>query len=100
MLGYAMASSDGLRYAELSWVGGMGALAGWWRRAEINEWEMRALFGWGGISGTPSCDAAGCICDGGAGAEGRQRAAKGEVEQPELGGPNRLYVKMGFGHPT
>ena len=59
VLGYAMASSDGLRYAELSWVGGMGALAGWWRRAEINEWEMRALFGWGGISGTPSCDAAG-----------------------------------------
>ena len=37
-LGYAMASSDGLRYAKLCWAGGMGALAGWWRRAEINGW--------------------------------------------------------------
>ena len=35
VLGYAMASSDGLRYVELCWAGGMGALAGWWRRAEI-----------------------------------------------------------------
>jgi hypothetical protein len=63
VLGYTMASSDGLRYAELCWTGGMGALAGWRRWAEINGWGMSALFGWGGISGTPSCDAAGCMWD-------------------------------------
>ena len=54
---------------------------------------MRALFGWGEISGTPSCDAAGCIWDRGAGAEGRQRAAKGELEQPELGGTKPIVCK-------